>query len=199
MSEFALHPLRFVDELIGIYGKGITLSFSRYFYRPRSPIDEREVFCVSAEQMSDAWLKEQLQGLAPGWDLALNSNVIDLRGRTRHIPMIDFVGDAAKFFVDGRSRDIVGHRIYDEMMAYSSGRSLHGYSFSLLSPGEWVAYMARLLLVDSPGEVPLIDHRWIGHRLSSGYAALRWSANNPHYSEYPRQYDLLASGLFRRV
>jgi len=198
MSEFEFHPLRFVDELICRYGQGITFSFSRYFYRPRSPIDEREIFLVPGKELSDDWLRVQMLGLAPGWDLALNSSVIDARGRTRHIPMIDFIGDAARFFVDGRSRDIIGHRIYDEMIAYSSGRSLHGYSLALLSPREWVAYMARLLLVDFPGEAGLIDHRWIGHRLGSGYAALRWSANSSEYLAYPHRFDILTSGVLGR-
>jgi acid stress-induced BolA-like protein IbaG/YrbA len=198
MSEFELHPLRFVDELIRMHGDDITLSFSKYFYRPRSPIDERETFSVPAKEVSAEWLKAELQSLKAGWDLALNSSVVDVRGRTRHIPMIDFIGDAAKFFVDGRSRDIVGHKIYDEMIAYSSGRSLHGYSLTLLSPGEWVAYMARLLLVDFPGEPGLIDHRWIGHRLNGGYSALRWSANSSEYLALPKRFDLLTSGVIGR-
>ncbi len=190
--DFTLHPVSFVGDLVRRSQGPLTLSFSRYFYRPRSALDEREIFEVPGSMISEAWLDEQLSGLREGWDLALNSNVVDARGRTYHIPMVDFVGDAGSFFLDGRCREIVGHRVHDEMLAYSSGRSLHGYSSAFLSPREWVSYMARLLLIDFPGEPELIDHRWIGHRLCARYAALRWSANGAQYLAYPRRLNLAA-------
>ncbi|HEL4807431.1 TPA: hypothetical protein UN084_002982 [Stenotrophomonas maltophilia] len=199
MSDYSTHPLSFVRGLVEQYGEDITFSFSRYFYRPRSPVDEREIIQVSAKLISDAWLEDEMNSLLPNWDLALNSVVLDSRGRTRHIPMIDFIGDAARFFIDRRSRDIVGHRIYDEMIPFSSGRSLHGYSSVLLAPGEWISYMARLLLVDFPDEDPMIDHRWVGHRLAGGYSALRWSANGDNYLDYPRRFDLAASGILAKI
>lgn len=199
MNDFSEHPIQFVHQLTDAHGSDLTLSFSKYFYRERSTIDEREIIQVASQEVTVEWFKRQLVSLDTGWDIALNSNVVDARGRTRHIPMIDFVGDAVRFFVDGRCRDIVGHRVYDGMVAYSSGRSLHAYSLALLSPGDWVAYMARLLLIDFPSEQGLIDHRWIGHRLSAGYAALRWSANGEHYVDYPRHLDLAAELSRRRA
>lgn len=190
MIELSTHPIVIARKLIEVYDAEFTFNFSKYFYRERSAIDEREVIQVHSSDLTSEWFVDQIESLQDGWDIALNSNVTDARGRTRHIPMIDFVGHAVGFFTDGRCRDIVGHRVYDEMVAYSSGRSLHAYSLALLVPRDWISYMARLLLIDFPGERNLIDHRWIGHRLSAGYAALRWSANSDHYIDYPRYLDL---------
>ncbi|WP_429000974.1 hypothetical protein [Stenotrophomonas maltophilia] len=97
-----------------------------------------------------------------------------------------------------RGRDIVGHKIYDETIPFTSGRSFLGYSLALLSPGEWVTYMAKLLLVDFLGEPPLIDHRCVGHRLARGYAALRWSSNSDRYLGYPKRFDLQSSSALRK-
>ena len=185
MSSIATHPIVVAGFLRERYGDELTLQFSRYFYRPRSVFDEREVFEVNIWEISDSWLEAQFSSLRPGWELALNSLVISKGGRRLHLPMIDFVGKDLGVVGTPRFTETVGRKLTSEMLYFDSGRSVHAYSITLLTRSNWVKYMGRLLLLNEPGEKPRIDSRWIGHRLHSGYAALRWSKNTNLYTSLP--------------
>jgi hypothetical protein len=180
----ASHPILLVEQMTNRYGGDIALSFSRYYYRPQSPFDEREIFSEMAGAVTADWLQTQFSRLKPEWDLALNSVVRDIRGRNWHIPMIDFAKGSVMASDLLLMRSVLGPKA-DEYWLYASGRSLHGYGTTLLKPKQWIAFMGKLLLLNLPGKTPLVDSRWVGHRLTSGYAALRWSANSPHYVAMP--------------
>lgn len=180
------HPILIVYDLIGALGEDYTFNFSRYFYRPQSPLDEREVFSVLGADINDEWLTRQLSQLREGWELALNSEVIDPRNRRFHIPMIDFYGRRTDFMLSPYFRAMVGHRFHSMMNIFDSGRSYHAYAPILMSNKEWLAFMGALLLLTLPDSPPVVDVRWVGHRLIGGYSALRWSCNSSHYLAFPK-------------
>ena len=187
MSNFdpAIHPVGLISRRGNAYGWETKLHFSRYFYRPQSVFDERECFQVSILDVTAEWLTSEVIALKKGWELALNSKVIDQRGRARHIGMIDFMGRPDMNLVSERVRNLLGARAAKRISYYDSGRSIHGYILELMGPAEWHRYLGRMLLMNAPDETPLVDARWIGHRLLGGYSALRWSANSQHYSQVP--------------
>lgn len=192
-TEFGSHPLHVLDELRRREHSAMTLSFSRYLYRPQAPFDEREVFEVPLTEVNGSWLRSELSNLRPGWDLALNSSVVDVRRRRHHLPMIDFAKpsiSAADFVL---MRSLLGSGLVSGLSYFESGRSIHAYGSQLLGLGEWRVFMGKLLLLNLPAAEPLIDGRWVGHRLISGFAALRWSANSPHYLAVPKRIKILVA------
>jgi hypothetical protein len=181
------HPLAVARALAERYGEGLRLTFSKYLYRPRTVFDEREAFECPAAIIDDDWLAHQKLELKPNWELALNSLVHDSRSRARHIPMIDFavgaIGRDELLLMDR----ILGKTLTKDFVYYETGRSFHAYGLALISPSGWRTFMAKLLLLNLPDRPQLIDARWVGHRLLSGYSALRWTANNPQYLQTPRR------------
>jgi len=185
LYDYNTHPVGFVRDLISRYGDGLQLQFSRYFYRPQAILDQRECFDVSANEITPAWVEHQVSSLRPGWELALNSKVKDERRRTHHIGMIDFVGRPAFSELSEHVRNMLGAHTLTMMSYYDSGRSFHGYVADLMEPGEWHRFLGRLLLMNVPDSSPIVDARWIGHRLLGGYSALRWSANSAQHRQLP--------------
>lgn len=179
------HPVALISRLCAAYGSDLTLSFSRYFYRPRQLLDERFVYNVPAHEVDAEWLAEAIDQLESEWELALNSVVLDGRGRRKHLGMIDFVGRPSIDRVRERVRNFLGSRVAAGLVLFDSGRSIHGYSLDLMGPADWHQFLGRLLLMNAPGEEPMVDERWIGHRLIGGYSALRWSANSSHHLVVP--------------
>lgn len=180
------HPVSLVREIEAIYGGEVLLSFSRYFYRPCHLLDERVVFTETAAAVTSGWVLQAISQLQDEWELAMNSVVLDGRGRKKHLGMIDFVGKPPVSLIRERARNFLGPRMAASLILFDSGRSIHGYSLGLMGPAEWHHFLGRLLLMNLPGDKPLVDERWIGHRLIGGYSALRWSANSSHHSVAPR-------------
>lgn len=181
------HPYYFLANLFG--EKEIIFTFSKYVYKPDSLLDHRELISVSSDDLTVQWVNNQIESLRPEQELALHSNVI-INKRTYHIPMIDFshVKDLSREVI-ARLNNFVPRNIVSNMELYDSGRSYHAYSLSLISPKDWIEFMGRLLLVNMPNESPIIDARWIGHRLIGGYSSLRWSSNTPHYLSSPKKFQ----------
>lgn len=183
--NFDTHPIRFVQHLIARYGGGIRLSFSNYFYRPNSIFDERISFWVDAHLVNDAWLISQLKALPEGWELAFNSIIKDERSRTHHIGLVDFAENAGHEAVRSGVYRLLGESALRGLSVYSSGRSYHGYINQLMLPKDWREFLGRLLLMNEISAAPVVDSRWVGHRLVGGYCALRWSMNTPWYRSMP--------------
>lgn len=180
------HPVGLVREIEAAHGGDVLLSFSQYFYRPRHLLDERVVFTETAAAVTSEWVIKAISQLQDEWELAMNSVVLDGRGRKKHLGMIDFVGKPPISLIRERARNFLGPRMAASLILFDSGRSVHGYSLGLMGPAEWHQFLGRLLLMNLPGDKPLVDERWIGHRLIGGYSALRWSANSSHHSVAPR-------------
>ena len=183
------HPFSFVAPFLE--GKAGACHFSRYIYAPDSLFDQREHLRVESHLLSSSWLEGVIGGLRSEQELAFHSTFI-ARGRTWHIPMIDFSA-TPKIISDSidRFRMYLPGHVFRSMAFFASGRSMHAYSLSLLSPKEWVDFNGRLLLANGRGGPALVDVRWIGHRLIGGFSALRWSWNTGHYLDAPHRVRLL--------
>lgn len=177
------HPLLVVQEIINKYGTDIKFEFSHYIYVPQTINDQRSTFLVLAKDLTPIKLQELCNSTPPGTELALHSKVLFLDCTVMHIPMIDLATRAAGII--GRVIDVLPLELAGSMIWFESGRSFHGYGTVLISQEDWVKFMGRLLLVNQPQLPPVVDPRWIGHRLISGYSALRWTKNTGHYLQKP--------------
>jgi hypothetical protein len=176
-----------IRQICDRYGDDLTFQFSRYRYRPRSLMDERQIFSVHADEISPEWLYRELERLEADQELALHS-LVSIGGRDSHLRMIDFDGFSEQHLTS--LAKVLTEAEIESMRYFFSGRSFHGYSTELIdSQGEWVDFMARLLLSNFPMRVKVVDSRWVGHRLLARYSALRWSANTARHLQYPEALD----------
>lgn len=190
------HPISLVPQWLEAIGEGWSASFSRYRYTPQTVEDERERFKVPLHEVTTSWLERQLEGLSPDYELAMDS-VLTSGRRERHIPMVDF---AAKVAQQDDVISWVSQRLGVAVRLFDSGRSFHAYGTEPVSRRRWVQLMGILLLANMPDEPPLVDSRWVGHRLLAGYASLRWSQNSPRYLATPTSvFSTLPSTLARRT
>lgn len=179
------HPINFLIEILERYGDDLTVSFSKYHYRPASLIDERVTMEVLGRDVSWDWLRSILSELSDGWELALNSRVRDRRNRILHIGMIDFAEGTNIDSIRDRCILVFGSNVWSSMCLFDSGRSFHGYVGVLLRPKNWIEFLGKCLLMNEGGKSQVVDSRWVGHRLLGGYCALRWSANSSYHGAMP--------------
>lgn len=177
-----LHPLLVLQRLRQQYGEGASCTFSIYEYSPQSLEDRRHQFDMPISNVTHTWVKSVLEDLPPKAELALHSN-LTFDQETRHIPMVDFATRSRAQLP--KLNEFLGRHIADSILWFDSGRSFHGYATTLISEKEWRELMGRLLLANQPNLLPLVDPRWVGHRLIAGYSALRWSCNTRQYVQYP--------------
>jgi hypothetical protein len=126
---------------------------------------------IDASALKRFGLAPILARLSPDQGLGLCSDVV-LRDGYAHLPLLDFslipstknvalVQEAARALM-------LPHAIVLE-----SGRSYHVYGLSLLSHDDWVNFLTRALLL-----APMVDVRYIAHRLLAGHAVLRINATS---------------------
>jgi hypothetical protein len=163
--------------------KSVELSY--YTYVARSVFDDRQILSMSPTQFLDLDVIDGIFRHCPnGMEVALHSKLVTMSGDILHIPMIDMsTGSAAQLH---KLEPIIGQRYFD-FTWYKSGRSYHGYGKELINERAWCAFMGELLLANQIGRPHTVDPRWIGHRLISGYSALRWSRNTQQYLDFPRK------------
>lgn len=181
--NFDTHPLLVVERLRAEYGDGASCTFSVYEYQPQSILDKRRMFDVPISEVTRPWLEATLAALPTGTELALHSSTV-VDEETLHIPMVDFATRSRAQLP--KLNDYLGRKVADNMLWFDSGRSFHGYGVTLVTANEWRQLMGRLLLANQPNLLPLIDPRWVGHRLIAGYSALRWSCNTSQYIQAPQ-------------
>ena len=179
--NFLAHPVSLVENWILAVGRGWEAHFSRYTYVARSVEDSRTHLRVPLEEVTPKWLIAQLNCLGPNEELALHSTLTQGR-RVQHIPMVDF---ASKSNAADSVLSWAKEHLNTELRLFDSGRAYHAYGLRPVSPRRWVRLMGLLLLANSPDQAPVIDSRWIGHRLLAGYSALRWSRNTSQYVKLP--------------
>lgn len=178
------HPYWVVAELLKKYPSVEKLWFSHYVYTPQSISDERINFAVPrATFLSNDWISSALSKTPASKELAIHSNVICSDGSEMHIPMADMSTGAKAHLV--KLQDLLHHTGFGVFDWFSSGRSFHGYGDRLINSEDWRRLMGVLLLSNQRGMMPTVDPRWIGHRLMSGYSALRWTRNTSHYVSFP--------------
>lgn len=178
-----LHPFHFIQRLF--LREEATFSFSKYVYTPDSLFDEREFLTFLGNELTEERINKEIASLRPDQELALHSNV-RIKGKNLHLPMIDFsLEEMANREVFDRMSRYLPKTLMLNMAVYTTGRSFHAYSTTLLTPKEWVDFMGRLLLINPRNHADIVDSRWIGHRLIGGYGSLRWSNNSGQYLGAP--------------
>lgn len=179
------HPYYHVTNLVK-NSRIAQLNLSYYSYQPQSSTDERQSFSLKKEDFLNPSLMEEIAVNCPfGHELAIHSTVKMDNEDIRHIPMIDMASSSKAQIL--RLNSFLGDHFFKTFSWYSSGRSFHGYGGILLSEKEWIGLMGTLLLANQINLVPIVDPRWIGHRLISGYAALRWTKNTDFYISAPKE------------
>lgn len=182
------HPYWHVRSVVERRPDITSLSFSYYKYRPQSLVDERTTWRVSVSEFLDPDSIERFIGSAPPEEeLALHSELEMHCGELMHLVMVD-MSTAARAHLD-KLRSFLGDTFFHQIAWYASGRSFHGYGEGVLTKCEWVQFMGLLLLSNKPRLDPIVDPRWIGHRLLAGYSALRWTKNTSHYLALPASID----------
>lgn len=170
-------------NVIASYPEVLAISFSYYAYEPRSVEDRRRKFITAREDfLNERYMEWRMGEAPPGHEVAIHSDVL-VNGIRMHMPMVD-MATAARAHVD-KLRYFIGEEFYGKMVWYTSGRSYHGYGNFLITEDQWRQLMGLLLLVNQPHMEPIVDPRWIGHRLLAGYSALRWTINSGYYLERP--------------
>jgi hypothetical protein len=192
LRDFSAHPLAVVRWLRDQHSQPMLLEFSYYKYVPRIVADERHIFSMPANDLDEVTLSQLLISGPAGYELALHSRV-RVANAEWHIPMVDLSTAAGALL--GRLRSVLPSDVFGEMVWFESGRSFHGYGLGLVSAENWRQLLGRLLLANVPSQSPIVDPRWIGHRLIAGYSALRWSRNTSHYIRYPHLVSKSTRGL----
>lgn len=185
------HPITVVDKLVSRCGSGLAFQFSTYRYTPLSVKDERQAFWVPARDVTPAGVQALIDGLPPGHDLSLHSRVATEVGNCQHIPMIDFAGSLSATKLSTIDA-LFPKEMLAELVIFRSGKSFHGYVPTLISHEEWHRFCGLLLLMNLPNAEPVIDARWIGHRLRGGFSALRWSCHSNSYTICPSRVGTIA-------
>lgn len=184
-----LHPIDFIESLIAADNRIAKVRISVYRYHPESLFDDRTTYVVPVKQLRAKYemLKEQL---SDNEDIAFHSvvTVHDKQELKRHFGLVDFVA-ADIMQVEPAAEALVAEYASARCALVHSGRSYHLYIGTLLTPSSWTKFMGRLLLLNLRNGPPVIDTRWVGHRLMGGYSALRWSAkHSPCIPEVVRQW-----------
>lgn len=175
--------LGLAEEIRRVVPEVHTFEFSRYIYRPRTITDERHVFFLPAPRLREGFL-ETFRSLRAEEEIALNSRVYLRNGEMRHIPMLDMNGPF-------RTENLplieacLGEQGISRFQIFSSGRSYHLYGIGCLPPERYEKFLGRALLMNLPGQIDIVDQRWIGHRLLGGYATLRWTNHSGYYKAFP--------------
>ncbi len=149
---------RDVDDVIKRMLKGIDVDESRSWIKV--PTDD---LC--------SWLPSmQAQCQVRGEALALYSRCQNKDRRVLHIPMMDFriksgEGNAHHLILLSAALQRLGQC---RGVLLDSGNSYHYYGFELLTPAQWKRFMTACILLD-----PLVDVRYISHRMLAGKASLR--------------------------
>lgn len=184
------HPVELLDRFSLLAGAPFHYEFSKYVYVPQSTKDEREYARVPSVGAAQA-MEPLLASLNPIQELALHSR-IEVNGERLHFPMLDL---AERFSEDHLQalRGLMAEFEVGEFAVYHSGRSAHVYGLALLSDERLRQFFARALLLNLPGKDPVVDSRWIGHRLYAGYGSLRWSCNTKQYLAWPKSIGIFKS------
>jgi hypothetical protein len=170
------HPINFIESLLAENGRICEVHLSRYRYHPQSLVEESTSYAIPVARLRDKY--EHLEKiLSDDEDIAFDS-VVRLRGKGSakcHLALLDFqTSDLLR--ITRASELLVREYCAPRAALVNSGRSYHLYMGIVLAHAAWVKFMGRALLLNTRGEPPTVDDRWIGHRLIGGHSGLRWSA-----------------------
>lgn len=158
-------------------------NFSFYKYKKNTIEDERIYIKLSREQLLNNDFTRLNETLPIDNEIAFHSNLEMDNGSTFHVPLFDMATNSRATLEV--LKKFLPSEIHKNCFWFDSGRSFHGYSLYPISHENWVKLMGLLLLVNQKDMKPVVDPRWIGHRLIAGYSALRWTKNTDNYLKTP--------------
>lgn len=124
---------------------------------------------VRARDLTSRLPKLEAKCALQGKVLALYSYCRDLRGCECHVPMVDFRVESGDNYGQmnllGKALKKLGE---SKGVLLNSGQSYHYYGWRPLSKSQWRRFMAGCLLLE-----PLVDVRYIAHRMLAGKCSLR--------------------------
>jgi hypothetical protein len=131
----------------------------------KSP-EEHHLDMVQSEISAES-VQSMLENLKDGLVLAVSSKVGLKNNGFAHIPMMDFRCEPSS-----KTAEIVKAALRamgeEAGLLVNSGRSYHFYGRRLLSRDEWLRFLAMGILFS-----PIVDARYIAHRLADGACRLR--------------------------
>jgi len=134
----------------------------------RSP-DERTI-SMETSRLSVSAVESLRNELKDGAALAFSSRVKLYNGNEAQIPLMDFRCEPSE--TNSRIvRRALGAMGQNAGLLAESGRSYHFYGFRLQSTSEWVEFLAMAMLFS-----PIVDVRYVAHRLADGACRLRISS-----------------------
>lgn len=187
--NLSAHPIQLAMQFAQQLPDNAQYTFDIYEYIPQSFIDNRSSFTVSARDIDEKWLIQQLNVLPTNKEICWSSKVI-INDNILHIPMIDFATE------NKQDVYVVENLMNVKPSYYLSGRSFHAYFPTLLNDEQWAKFMGTLLLCNPPDR-EIIDNRWVGHRLMGQFSSLRWSCNTKQYKQLP-QFSGKENNLIKR-
>jgi hypothetical protein len=133
-----------------------------------------QTFCFATAPLGVQYIREKIQGLRSDVVLAICSKCRLVDGSVAHIPMMDF---RCKSSPENQKKVESSLRGVGQKAGYilESGRSYHYYGIDLMDEKSWIQFMGKCLLLS-----PLVDSRYIAHRLIEGTCALRVSTSERH-------------------
>jgi hypothetical protein len=131
--------------------------------------DERSIELAPGEVTHDS-LKSIIEDAGAEYGVALSSRVLMANGEYAHIPMLDFrcKCSAHNIEVVKWAAAAIGH---NSGVVVNSGRSFHFYGLRLLAVPEWLQFVSLAALFS-----PVVDARYLAHRLADGACRLRITA-----------------------
>lgn len=160
----------------------ISFHFSKYIDDETSP--QRVIIEVKKENLHPEKLEEMINELRHNEELSILS-LIKIDGNILHLPMVDFLSKKRSTKSIEVANDIA---LFWKMRfdIYDSGRSIHAYGTKLLNTAQWISFMGSLLLLNDKSGEKVVDTRWVGHRLMSGFASLRVTNNSGKHKSAPK-------------
>jgi len=183
------HPIEFTESLLKAHTRICGVQISVYRYHPESLWDDRTTYNISVNHLRSRY-ESLLSRIKDDEDIAFDSVVTMTNGRTKkHFGLVDFNTSLRERAEEASDLLVREYNAPQAALAFS-GRSYHLYLGILLSHVAWVRFMGRVLLLNLRSQPPVIDSRWVGHRLIGGCASLRWSAKGrPHLPQIIRQWN----------
>ncbi|MDF7631223.1 hypothetical protein PUG46_18360 [Erwiniaceae bacterium L1_55_4] len=160
----------------------ISFHFSKYIDDPDSP--KRIIIELKKKNLHPETFEEMISELKFNEELSILS-IIKIDGIIYHLPMVDFLSKKRTTKSIDVSNEIA---LFWKMRfdIYDSGRSIHAYGTKLLNTPQWISFMGFLLLLNDKSGEKIVDTRWVGHRLMSGFASLRVTNNSGKHKSAPK-------------
>ncbi len=125
---------------------------------------------IDAATLRRGGLASLLSELSPSEAIGLCSTVALNNGESAHLPLLDFSipPSHSNCKLVENAAQLLG---FPHALVVESGRSYHLYGLGFLVQEAWIKFLARALLL-----APLVDVRYVAHRLLAGHAVLRINA-----------------------